>query len=96
MKYRKNSAVIVESQGDYVIFFDTERGLLKKSNEIGFLIWRLCDGKHDDANIAEAVLAAYPEADPGVVYQDVRAFLQELQKQNFVAPAEDVEVHVSV
>jgi len=85
VKYLKNPAVIVEPQTDFVVFFDAEQGLLKKSNEVGLLIWRLCDGEHDEESMAEAVLAAYPDANPDMVHRDVRAFLQELQQCNFIA-----------
>jgi hypothetical protein len=54
-----------------------EQGRVKVLNEVGARVWDLADGSRTVAEIIEVLVGEYA-ADPGVIEQDVLAFLAQL------------------
>jgi hypothetical protein len=72
--------IIARPEGDAgeMLLFDPESERVKVLNRTGAWVWELCDGRHSQANVIDALVAAYPSMTQNEVAADVRAFLQDL------------------
>jgi glycerol-3-phosphate O-acyltransferase len=60
-----------------------QRGEIKVVNEVGALIWQLCDGQHSVAQIAETVCQQY-DVTPEQAERDTCAFLDALAQRAMI------------
>lgn len=86
---RRHHAVIMEREQDIVILFHCGTGEMKKTNEMGALLWSLCDGKHSLHDMVAHVKKTCTDV-PETVDEDVQSFIHSLGKAQFVESVIDV------
>lgn len=77
--------VVVRNIGGTI--YVAKRRDVKQLNEVGAVIWRYCDGTHDEPEIARRVSTEY-EVSAEVAARDVREFIAELEAGGFLARVE--------
>ncbi|MCB0117266.1 MAG: PqqD family protein, partial [Caldilineaceae bacterium] len=76
--------LLVTDTGNELMLYDSAAGVVHVLNETSKLIWRLCDGNHTVAAIADEVEIHFAVA-PGVdVKADVRRVLQTLSDKGII------------
>ena len=63
-----------------VLLFDTQSQQAHFINQTAELIWDLCDGKHNEEDIAKEISSKY-DMDMGRVLGDVRILLSEFEEK---------------
>jgi len=67
----------LETLDDEIVLLHPHQNIMIYSNQIGALIWRLCDGHRSVDQIVEILGEAYPE-DADQIRVDVTTFIQSL------------------
>lgn len=74
-------AGVADSEMGWVIIVDS--GEINQLNLIAGDIWMLCDGSRDEAEIADAIAAAY-DADPSDISADVAEFINDCLERGWL------------
>jgi hypothetical protein len=81
---RSPSVELREEDGDGALLFDPPTRQVKVVNATGLVIWRLCDGSRDAAQIVSEVCAVFEDATPEAVSADVTSFLEPMVASGFL------------
>ena len=73
----RSERALSQRAGDTVVLLDPDSGEYYALEDIGALVWELCDGSRDIAEIAAVVCESY-DAPTETVEPDVRELLAEL------------------
>jgi len=90
MKLRPREGIIVREEEGEAFLFDPETGQLSLLNATGLEAWRLLDGTRDQASVARALAASYPDAEEAVIAADVARFVEDLVRAGFVEASHDL------
>lgn len=71
-----------EEEGSFL--FDPNTGRICFLNEIGTIIWRLCDKSKTPDQVISKVCSDYPEVPKEQISQDCLQFLTDLEKLEFL------------
>jgi hypothetical protein len=82
-KPRRREGAISRSAADATIVLDTRRGTYFTLDEVGTVVWDLCDGTRTLDEIVAAVTEAY-EVAPDQAEADIRQLLDELAAEELV------------
>jgi hypothetical protein len=82
-KPRRREGAISQTAGDETIVLDTRRGTYFTLDDVGTLVWELCDGTRSLDEIVAAVTAGYDVA-PGQAETDIRELLDELAAERLI------------
>ena len=80
----RNTDCIFREEEDGAFLFDPESGNLKFINSMGVNIYQLCDGKMTVGDITLLVSENYKDISGKKIEDDVKIFLQELVKMEFL------------
>lgn len=80
----QNTDCIFREEEDGAFLFDPESGNLKFINSMGVNIYQLCDGKMTVGDITSIVSENYKDISSKKIEDDIRIFLQELVKMEFL------------
>jgi len=81
---RLKQSVRIRRQGNHFILFDLDTELLHETNEIGYEIIKLLDGKKKKEDIQQAIISKFPEVEPEKIKRDVEEFLKKLELKGLV------------
>jgi Coenzyme PQQ synthesis protein D (PqqD) len=62
-------------------------------NEIGALLWEICDGKKTVRDIIAETTRQFPDADPSFIRTSIESFLNELEKEWLVLSVEELQTY---
>jgi hypothetical protein len=79
----QDPSVISETVGGELYLFNPKNGALKKTNDVGTLIWSLCDGKCSIDDAVKAITSSW-NIDPGTARNDLLTFINQLKSEGFV------------
>ena len=82
-KPRRREGAISRSAADSTIVLDTRRGTYFTLDEVGTVVWDLCDGTRTLDEIVATVIDAY-EVAPDQAETDIRQLLDELAAEELV------------
>ena len=89
---RKTAGLQETSSGtDLLVTDPTGRELLVLNRE-ATLVFSLCNGAHDEAQIAEVLAEIHPEVPPGQVLEDVRTCLEQFRRAGLLEGASPARV----
>lgn len=80
---RANRQVIGRNVEDEAVLVLPRAGQVKVLNEVGALIWQLCDGEHSIAQIVAAVCQEY-DIEPEQAEADTLRFLEALAQREMI------------
>jgi Coenzyme PQQ synthesis protein D (PqqD) len=80
---RRERVIVQEVEGQSVLL-DIDSGEYFALNEVGGVIWDLCDGSHSLGSMVETVCAQF-DAEPAVVLTDVGELLEGLSGAGLIA-----------
>ncbi len=80
----RNTDCIFREEEDGAFLFDPESGNLKFINSMGVNIYQLCDGKMTVGDITSLVSENYKDISSKKIEDDIKVFLQELVKMEFL------------
>ena len=81
---RLKQSVRIRRQGNHFILFDLDTELLHETNEIGYEIIKLLDGKKKKEEIQQFLISKFPEVEPEKIKRDVEEFLKKLELKGLV------------
>jgi hypothetical protein len=76
--------VIVQQVEGQAVLLDIDSGEYFSLNEVGGIVWELCDGSHSLGSMVEAVCEQY-DVEPAVVLSDVGELLEGLSGAGLIA-----------
>jgi hypothetical protein len=74
---------VAEKIGKGALILDMTGGHLYELNEIGRIVWSLCDGKHSIDDMVKTISNKYDTSDVKI-YEDVTSFLKRLADLNLI------------
>jgi len=74
---RRRERVLTQTAAGTVVLLDLDGGQYYSLDEVSARVWELCDGDNGVGGIVEAISAEY-DAPAETIYEDVRAFLEEM------------------
>lgn len=80
---KRGPQVIAQKASNDLLLFNMEDGSYYSLNEVGGMIWELCDGHHSVSQVVEALAAEYG-ASPEVLEKDVAELLEGLQSGKLI------------
>jgi hypothetical protein len=82
--FGRRERVIVQQVEGQAVLLDIDSGEYFSLNEVGGIVWELCDGSHSLGSMVEAVCEQY-DAEPAVVLSDVGELLEGLSGAGLIA-----------
>ena len=80
---RATSGYVIEELDGELLLFHPSSEIILHTNQTAALVWRLCNGEHNVAEIVALLGDAYPEASADIA-SDVPALLLELAGQGAI------------
>jgi hypothetical protein len=80
---KRHPSITLEKDNNAFVLFHRETGEKKKINEIGAVLWILCDGKHSREDMVVYIRKTCTDV-PETVENDVVSFIQQLKKAGFL------------
>lgn len=80
---KRNDTILWRELDGEAVLLDSRAGCSYNLNQVGTVIWKMLDGKHEIAEIAAAICATY-EVESGQALQDVEQLLDELEKNHLL------------
>ena len=81
---KANPEIVYREEGEEALLFNPRTGDVKLLNPTGRFIFKLCDGRHSRADIADKMIESFDVDDSGRVRKDLSRFLKDLEHQGFV------------
>jgi hypothetical protein len=78
----QDPSVISETVDGELYLFNPKNGALKKTNDVGALIWSLYDGKCSVEDAVKAITSSW-NVDPGTARNDLLSFINQLKLEGF-------------
>jgi hypothetical protein len=75
---------VAEKIGKGALIFDMTAGHLHELNEVGKIVWSLCDGKHTVDDMVKTIREQYDTSDVNIA-EDLASFLKRLVELNLIA-----------
>jgi hypothetical protein len=85
MFFQRNPTIGTRPFDDATFLVDAAHAQLHELNEVGSLIWSLCDGQHSSQQIAQAVVEAF-DVTLEEALRDTEAFLSQLREKDLLLP----------
>ena len=85
----KDGVEALELPGGEFVARDPDTGQAVVLNELGVIVWELCDGAHGHEEIASLIHERFPEVAREKVGGDVRALLDRLVAAGLMEQAEE-------
>jgi len=87
----RNPQVTHETVDGQTVLIDDSGKELITLNAVGSMVWAMLDGTRDPTAVVDEITAAFPDVARETIYDDVSAFLAELQVSHLVLDtSEDV------
>ncbi|MGA1790288.1 MAG: PqqD family protein [bacterium] len=77
--------VILREEDDGAFLFDPDSGRICYLNEIGTMVWRLCQKNSIPGQLVDLICSDFPEISREQISQDCMQFLMELQRLEFLS-----------
>jgi hypothetical protein len=74
---------VAEKIGKGALILDMTGGHLYELNEVGRIVWSLCDGKHSINDMVKTINGEYDASDVKI-YEDITSFLKRLADSNLI------------
>ncbi|MCK5055841.1 MAG: PqqD family peptide modification chaperone [Candidatus Aminicenantes bacterium] len=88
--YSRNPDVVLREEDiDGGLLFNPDTNQIKVLNHTGLFIWKLCDGTHDMAAIANAIRESYEDVPEDQVSDQVETYISGLANGGFIGVAEE-------
>jgi hypothetical protein len=85
---RNPDVVLREEEADGGLLFNPDTNQIRVVNATGLLIWKLCDGKHDLADMSRSLDEAFEGATADQAMKDVQAYIEDMKGAGFIGTAE--------
>lgn len=85
---RNPDVVLREEEADGGLLFNPDTNQIRVINATGLLIWKLCDGEHDLAELTEALEEAFEGASTDQALKDVQAYIEDMNNTGFIGTIE--------
>jgi hypothetical protein len=85
---RNPDVVLREEEADGGLLFNPDTNQIRVINATGLLIWKLCDGEHDLAEMTEALEEAFEGASTDQAREDVRTYIEDMKNTGFIGNME--------
>jgi hypothetical protein len=82
--YAVNPDIVCRVEGEDALLFDPGTEEVKVLNATGLMLWNLCDGKHSESDLVQALAAEFPAVESHVLEADVTSFLLEMIDLNLL------------
>ena len=79
----RSSRILAQQAQGATVLLSLDEGTYFSLNDVGAVVWEMCDGTHTLAEVVEAVCAEF-DAPPDVVTSDVVALVEELASERLV------------
>jgi hypothetical protein len=76
--YAANPDIVCRVEGEDALLFDPSTEEVKVLNATGLMLWNLCDGKHSERDLVQALAVEFPKVESHVLEADVASFLSEM------------------
>jgi hypothetical protein len=88
--FRIKPDTVFREEEEGAFLFDPDTGRVCYLNEMGRMLWGLCEKNKSPQQMVEEVCAQYPAEPPDKIAKDCNAFFDELERLTFVSeqPAE--------
>lgn len=83
-----NQQVVGRQIQSEAILVHPQAGKIKVVNEVGALIWQLCDGQHSVAQMVEAVCQQF-QVETGQAETDILQFLEALAQRGLISESKN-------
>jgi len=77
--------VVLREEEDGAFLFDPNSGRICHLNEIGTVVWRLCQKSKTPEQLVDHICSNYPEISREQLFQDCVQFLTELERLEFLS-----------
>jgi hypothetical protein len=80
----RRERVLTQRAAGTLVLLDLDGGQYYSLDEVSARVWELCDGEHEVDGIVAAISTEY-EAPVETIYEDVLAFLEEMEDEKLLA-----------
>lgn len=87
--FSHNAEIIFDDVDGVLTLCDTRTSEFFMLNEVGSMIWRVCDEEKEVGEIVERIREAYPEESPEALLREVDEFVVELAEAGLLVAKED-------
>lgn len=85
---RNPDVVLREEEADGGLLFNPDTNQIRVVNATGLMIWKLCDGEHDLAEMSQALNHAFEGSTADQVVRDVQAYIEDMKGAGFIGTTE--------
>lgn len=86
--FRNPDVVLREEEADGGLLFNPDTNQIRVVNATGLMIWKLCDGTHDLADMSQALEEAFEGATADQAMKDVRSYIEGMMGAGFLGTVE--------
>jgi hypothetical protein len=90
--FSHNPEIIFDDVDGVLTLCDTGTSEFFKLNEVGSMIWRVCDEEKKLGEIVDRIREAYPEESPELLWREVDEFVVELAEAGLLVVKEEPRV----
>jgi len=90
VEYIKNPDVVLREEDiDGALLFNPDTNQIKVLNTTGLFIWKLCEKKHNIANIIKALKNSFDQVPDDKASEQVKSFIKEMKESGFIGIIKD-------
>ena len=90
VEYIKNPDVVLREEDiDGALLFNPDTNQIKVLNTTGLFIWKLCEKKHNIANIIKALKNSFDQVPDDKAAEQVKSFINEMKESGFIGIIKD-------
>lgn len=90
IEYIKNPDVVLREEDiDGALLFNPDTNQIKVLNTTGLFIWKLCEKKHNIANIIKALKNSFDQVPDDKASEQVKTFINEMKESGFIGIIKD-------
>jgi hypothetical protein len=85
---RNPDVVLREEEADGGLLFNPDTNQIRVINSTGLMIWKLCDGEHNLAEMSKALNEAFEGSTTDQAMKDVRTYIEDMKAAGFIGTIE--------
>jgi len=86
---KTNSKIVCREEEGDALLFNPEDGAIKILNQVGYEIWKLCDGSLTLQQIIEKLKDEYPNVPAEAIKADIVNFIKHMQNLTLIEEVAD-------
>lgn len=85
-RFMRNEDIVYREEDEGAFLFDPDSGDLRYMNQSGKETFLMLNGESDISKVVHHMLELYPEVELKQMQEDVKDFLEDLEKNHFIFP----------